>query len=243
MFSFYSHYWRIGFASRLYDLLTPQAYLDSLARCVDVVDNSERAVWFDAGCGSGLALRFLQDRLKTGARYFGADLLMPGLRRTASQALGLQNTILGLCCDLTRALPMKDASVDVVLSHFFTYTLGYEERRIALQNFRSILKPGGILTLANPSVHYNADSIIRSSLEAIRARRKKPDYLLGKWLLYPCAFCFGLRFIERQLKSGIWKAYREVELCDEIRNAGFEIIRSETVYAGSGLFVVGRKVR
>ena len=77
-------YWRIGFVSRLYDLLAPEAYIDCLRRGVERAPAGR--VLFDAGCGSGLALRYLRERLGSDCRYIGADILWSGARAAKSPA-------------------------------------------------------------------------------------------------------------------------------------------------------------
>ena len=57
---FYRKYWDIGFRLGLYDLLAPQAYLDSIGKCAEKIKINEDEVLLDAGCGSGLSLLFLK---------------------------------------------------------------------------------------------------------------------------------------------------------------------------------------
>ena len=86
--SIYSKYWEWGFKSRLYDLLTPQAYLESLERTAHYCDLKTGQVLLDAGCGSGSLIPFLAKNLKGGGRYLGMDRLdsgFPGLIRMADR--------------------------------------------------------------------------------------------------------------------------------------------------------------
>ena len=78
MQSIYSRfYWRIGFKSHLYDLLLPQAYLDSFKRISTFIDTSKDHVLLDAGCGSGTLLNHINLNCKS--TYIGVDLLMSGV--------------------------------------------------------------------------------------------------------------------------------------------------------------------
>ena len=149
------------------------------------------------------------------------------------------------CCvltDFTKSLPFKDNSLDVIIAHFSIYIINDKKVRLrALKYFYNVLKVGGTLTLANPSKEYNARCIIQESLQKIRKEEGTLMFWSKKFILYPLTYWFGLRFIERQLQSGVWKAYAENEIYDEIRSAGFSVNISETVYAGCGYLIVAEK--
>lgn len=242
----YRKYWDIGFKSRLYDFLTPQAYLDSLTRAVRSVAETHGGTWLDAGCGSGLSIPLLENKLKSGARYLGTDLTISGLSRTLAKAedLGMNNRVYCFQSDLTTKLPLRESSVDIILAHFSTYTISNpDKRKQALKNLYHTLKTNGALAIVNPSREYDARNIIRESLERVKSRQGPFVYLLKKCVVYPLTLWFGLRFIERQLKTETWKAYSLEEFCEEVRQAGFKVIRTETVYANSAYLVVGEKAK
>lgn len=242
----YRKYWDIGFKSRLYDFLTPQAYLDSMARCVKSVAGKRGGIWLDAGCGSGSSIPFLKERLTSGTRYIGVDRLSSGLGKTSAKAreLGVGKYVQCFQSDLAGNLPFKESSIDIVLAHFSTYTISdHAKRALALKNFNEVLKPNGFLIIANPSRKYNAEHIIHQSLRQIKTQNRLLAYMAKKWLIYPLTLGFGLRFIERQLKTETWKAYSLEEFCEEVRSAGFTVTRTETVYANSAYMVVGEKKR
>ena len=135
---------------------------------------------------------------------------------------------------------MGDASVSCVAAHFSVYTLPEEkDRRQVVREFWRVLKPGGLLVTANPTHSYNAEQIIRSSLEQLQSQGR--SWAVKKYVFYPLTLHLGLKHIERQLQSGKWHGYQPEELRDEVAQAGFSIEHSETVYGGSGFLVVGRK--
>ncbi len=240
--SIYEKYWEIGFKTRLYEWLSPEAYLESLKRAAISIKLEEEEWVLDAGCGSGLLLSFLADRLTTGGRYLGLDILPAGLSSLKPRAnrLNLNDSVSGVHADLSKNLPLGDTSVSCVAAHFSVYTLPEEEdRRHAYQEFWRVLKPGGLLVTANPIHSYNAGQIIRSSLESLRSQRR--SWIVKKYGVYPLTLHLGLKHIERQLKSGKWHGYQPEELQDEVVQAGFAIEHSEIVYGGSGFLVVGRK--
>lgn len=241
--SLYKKYWEIGFKSRLYDRLSPEAYLESLKRLADSIRMKEEEWVLDAGCGSGLLLPYLADRLKKGGRYLGMDILPGGLAslKTKAGRVKLKGSVAGMQADLSQRLPLRDQSVSCVAAHFSVYTLREKkERRRAYQEFCRVLKPGGWLVTANPTHFYNAKQIIRSSLELLQSEGK--PWVVNKYLVYPLTLHLGLMHIERQLQLGRWHGYQPDELRDEVAQAGFSLEHSETVYGGSGLMVVGKKM-
>lgn len=240
--SIYKKYWEIGFKTRLYDKLSPEAYLESLQRVADLIRREEGEDVLDVGCGSGLLLEFLADGLIQGKRYLGLDILPAGLASLNPRAkrLNLDGPVSGVQADLSRNLPLADASVSCVAAHFSVYTLSEEkDRRDAYREFFRIVKPGGLLVTANPIHSYDAKQIIRASLESLRSQGR--PWVVKKYGVYPLTLHLGLKYIEKQLKCGRWHGYRPEELQKEVERAGFAIERSETVYGGSGFLVVGRK--
>jgi ubiquinone/menaquinone biosynthesis C-methylase UbiE len=238
----YKKYWEIGFKTRLYDGLSPEAYLESLQRVADLIRLEEGGWVLDAGCGSGLLLPLLADRLTQGGRYLGMDILPEGLAslKQSAKRLELNGSVSGVQADLSRRLPLAGASVSCVAAHFSVYTLPEEnDRRRVYQELFRILKPGGLLVTANPTDCYNAKQIIRASLESLR-RQGRP-WRIKKLLVYPLTLHLGLKYIEKQLRSERWHGYSPEELSDDVARGGFSIEHSETVYGDSGFLVVGRK--
>ena len=184
--SLYKKYWKIGFNSRLYDGLSPEAYIESLQRVADSIKLHEGEWMLDVGCGSGLLLPLLADRLTQGERYLGMDILSAGLVNLRSRAnrLNLNGSVSGVQADLSNSLPLADASIPCVAAHFSIYTLPEEKiRRRAYQELFRIVKPGGMLVTANPIHSYNAKQIIRASLESLKKREglgslKNTGYIL-----------------------------------------------------------------
>lgn len=234
---FRKNYWRWGFKSKLYDLLTPESYSRSLKRSVECVPDGAGGVWLDAGCGSGQLLFFLKERWGVNFDYLGTDLLMAGLNRLAGKAgsLGISDRVRIFQADLTQALPLKSETVDVIIAHFSVYTIkAAEKRRRIFKEFSRVLKPGGILVSSNPSKEYNSRDIIRDSLKWLKNGSGFGTYLVKKWMVYPFTRHLGLKLIERQLQAGQWRAYSLEEFRAEIEGAGFTVEHSESVYGGSG---------
>jgi ubiquinone/menaquinone biosynthesis C-methylase UbiE len=240
---FSTNYWSVGFQSRLYDRLSPESYFESMRRLVAAIPEGKSLRLLDAGCGSGLLLRFITERIQKGMVYTGVDLLKTGVEQALlrAQELGFTSQASFIHSDLTTTFPLTGEKFDVVVGHFSLYTLASNEKRQqALVNIKKVMKPGGMIILANPSVDYDADSIIDESVRLARRRHGFLTSLIKQALVYPFTKAIGLRFIQKQLRSGEWKAYTREEFSQEIEMAGFVIQHIEKVYAGSAYLVVAR---
>ncbi len=244
MSKFYSrNYWLVGFQSRLYDRLSPESYFESMRRVVAALPDGKSLNLLDVGCGSGLLLRFLKARIREGMVYTGLDILGAGVEQALlrAQELGIADRVSCLQSDLTSSFPLEGQKFDVVVGHFSLYTLGsHENRQKALKNLKAVMKPEGLLILENPSADYDADSIIKESIRLVRARDGFLDSLIKRCLIYPFTKAIGLRFIQKQLRSGEWKSYTREEFSLEMKRADFEVQHIEEVYAGSAFLVIGK---
>jgi ubiquinone/menaquinone biosynthesis C-methylase UbiE len=237
------NYWRVGFVTKLYDWLCPEAYWQSIRTCVELTPKKQDALWLDIGCGSGQLICTIADQQGSRFKYIGLDVLAPGLSAAKMKAETLADHPQALLVqsDLTQPLPLGVASVDIAVAHFSLYTLtDGRDRRWVLEQVRDILKPEGRLIVANPSRSYDVGEIIKASLELDREQRGPFATLLKRLFVYPLTARFGLKFIKDQLTKNHWHAYSLEELKQEVESAGFSIERSETVYGGSGYLVVGR---
>jgi ubiquinone/menaquinone biosynthesis C-methylase UbiE len=242
---FSKNYWSVGFQSRLYDYLSPESYFDSMQRVVAALPNNKALRLLDAGCGSGLLLRFLADRIKGGMVYTGMDLLGSGVEATLQRAQELEigDRVTCFQSDFASPLPVDAVKYDVVVGHFSLYTLASDKlRKLALSNLRTVMKPEGLLVLVNPSVNYDANLIIEQSIQLVGGRYGPLVALVKQYLIYPFTKAIGLRFIQKQLRLGIWKAYSREEFTQEFERAGFEVQHVEEVYAGSAFWGIGRQV-
>ncbi|MBT5471144.1 MAG: class I SAM-dependent methyltransferase [Nitrospina sp.] len=238
------NYWKTGFKSSLYDMLTPESYLESMRQTVKLIpDKAGLKIW-DAGCGSGLLLVFLKDVFKRGINYYGSDLLSAGLMRVQMRAKELMISEQVVCFknDLA-APPFKENSLDIVVAHFSIYTIREKDKREqALKNMWHVLRPGGILLISNPSKNYNSSQIIEESLKLTLEKKGFWQAMIKRILFYPFTKFLGLNFIQKQLKSGLWIDYTIEGLAEELQQAGFKTGTSVTVYAGSAYLMCGHKM-
>ena len=237
-------YWKIGFISRLYDLLTPESYLESMRKVAALMpDKHGQKVW-DAGCGTGLLILFLKNAVKQGMIYYGSDLLFSGLSQVRMRAKELRCFDRFACFQNDILTPaFKEKSLDVIVAHFSIYTIPDNVKRTqALKNMYHVLKSGGLLIVCCPSENYDADQIIEESCKLLVARKSPLEALIKRILFYSFTKRLGLNFIQKQLKSGQWVTYTQEKLIEDLREAGFKIVHSETVYAGGAYLMCGHKV-
>ena len=238
------NYWRLGFKTSLYDLLTPEAYRESARRCIQSVPIKKGQVLLDAGCGSGLLFEYLQEQIDFGLRYLGTDIIFPGLQRARNKkSQGNSGNALFCQSDLTRPLPIKNQSVDIVIAHFSLYTIADREiRQRVLSQLRETLKSRGLMVVVNPSREYDAKAIIGESLQRVQEEKGILSAWAKKLFLYPFTYYLGLKYIQQQLEAQNFKAFSMEELTVEIEGIGMSVVHSETLYAGSAHLLTARRV-
>ena len=104
------------------------------------------------------------------------------------------------------------------------------------------LKSEGLLIICCPSENYDADKIIEESCELVVVRKSPLEAGIKRFLFYSLTKRLGLKFIQKQLKSGQWVTYTQEKLSEELCGAGFKIGHSERVYAGGAYLMCGHKV-
>ncbi len=240
----YKNYWKFGFKSYLYDLLTPSAYSASLQSVSQNVGTTSHGIILDVGCGTGQILKFFKSDFENGLRYIGLDLLKDGLNRTKLKAvnLGLKNNTFCLQGDFSQGIPIKKSSVDYIICHFASYVIRDADIRINLMaSFLEALKSGGTLVIANPSRSYDPDSIICESVRLDKKAKGIIHRLMRKYVVNVLAKTLGLNYIFSQLKKGEWKWFSLEEMINEVTQAGFDILSTKEVYGQSGYLVVAKK--
>jgi hypothetical protein len=118
------------------------------------------------------------------------------------------------------------------------YTIDTGKRKFIFKEFRRLLKKGGTLILVEPSTEYSAKRIIADSIKLVLTNEGKFISLVKKWFVYPFTYHFGLKFIESQLKKGVWRAVNSAALCDEVRSNGYTVNSAEQVYADSATLII-----
>ncbi|HEY3645627.1 MAG TPA: class I SAM-dependent methyltransferase [Gammaproteobacteria bacterium] len=128
----------------------------------------------DAGCGQGKALKPLQQRFQA-TRVIGVDVDAQAI--TAARAEAARH---GLTPEFIEAdsasIPLPDASVDLVFCHQTLHHLVRQEE--TLKEFHRLLKPGGLLLLAESTKAYIHSWVIRLLFRhPMHVQRTAPEYL------------------------------------------------------------------
>ena len=146
--------------TRTWDVHVLEVALRDLAR----LEPAPRASWpvvADVGCGWGGSLRKLLERFKP-ERLVGFDIA-PRMVEAASLEAAKLHTSSGQPVEVIRAdsaaLPLPDASVDLLFCHQTFHHLADQDRAIA--EFFRVLKPGGRLLFAESTKRYIHSWIIR----------------------------------------------------------------------------------
>ncbi|MHA6883605.1 class I SAM-dependent methyltransferase [Ralstonia pseudosolanacearum] len=111
----------------------------------------------DVGCGQGISFRLLESAFAP-QRMIGIDFHRPSLA-AAKQAAAALATPVDLLHGDCAALPLPDASVDMVFCHQTFHHLVEQDR--ALAEFHRVLKPGGLLLFAESTEVYIKSWVIR----------------------------------------------------------------------------------
>lgn len=135
-------------------------------------------VVIDVGCGWGRSLKKLNERFKPD-RLVGFDIA-PKMVEAAAHEVASLRTANGNPAEIVQAssaaLPLADASVDLVFCHQTFHHLVDQDAAIA--EFRRVLRPGGVLLLAESTRRYIHSWIIRLLFRhPMEVQKTAPEYL------------------------------------------------------------------
>jgi ubiquinone/menaquinone biosynthesis C-methylase UbiE len=128
----------------------------------------------DVGCGFGRSFKLLQDRFAA-RRLIGIDIDAQALGAAAGQA-ARDGVDVAFMRANSSDLPLADGTADLVFCHQTLHHFVAQEN--ALREFRRILKPGGVLLLAESTRAYIHSWIIRLLFRhPMHVQRSAPEYL------------------------------------------------------------------
>ena len=120
-------------------------------------------VVLDLGCGAGTDLLVAAQMTGRAGRAIGIDMTPAMLRRAreSANAMGLANVELGEA--LIEALPVGDASVDVVISNGVIDLV--PDKGAVLDEIDRVLRPGGRLQVADVVIHHEVSEDARGRID------------------------------------------------------------------------------
>jgi arsenite methyltransferase len=120
-------------------------------------------VVLDLGCGAGTDLLIAAQMTGSAGRAIGVDMTAPMLERAAASAreMGLANVELHE--SLVEALPLADASVDVVISNGVIDLV--PDKDAVCDEIDRVLRPGGRLQLADVVIHTEVSEDARARID------------------------------------------------------------------------------
>ena len=121
------------------------------------------SIVLDLGCGAGTDLLIAAEMTGPAGRVIGVDMTATMLDRARASAaeMGLGNVELHE--SLIEALPLGDASVDVVVSNGVIDLL--PDKDAVLDEIDRVLRPGGRLQVADVVIHHEVSEDARSRID------------------------------------------------------------------------------
>ena len=144
----------------------PQATVESFAGVANhwtLGDIEPGSVVLDLGCGAGTDLLIAAQMTGPTGRVIGVDMTATMLERARQSAteMGLGNVELHE--SLIEALPVDDASVDVVISNGVIDLV--PDKDAVFDEIDRVLRPGGRLQLADVIIHHEVSEDARSRID------------------------------------------------------------------------------
>jgi SAM-dependent methyltransferase len=120
-------------------------------------------VVLDLGCGAGTDLLIAAQMTGPSGRAIGVDMTTAMLERTRASAseMGLENVALHET--LIEALPLEDASVDLVISNGVIDLV--PDKEAVFDEIDRVLRPGGRLRIADVVIHHEVSEDARKRID------------------------------------------------------------------------------
>jgi len=184
----------------------------------------------EEGCGNAIWLAEIE---KQAAATFGLDIETRMMTAAKSAAPGARF----VRADLNEGVPFQEGSFHKIGSILVE---GYlrDDQVSRTENFR-VLKDGGLLAVVTPRRGARFIKVL-----VAEAKRRKAEQTLVQNLrrlpLAIIAIIFG-KIAELKAVIGDWHFYDQDQLKEKYRQAGFEIVACESVYADQAWLLVVRK--
>ncbi len=140
--SFWTSYFK--YYDVLLKVLPYKKLMKALAAGLEVADND---LVLDAGSGTGNINYYVNRNCK----MFAVDSSREALDRLSNKFPEVEV----VKTSLTKALPFESNSFDKLVSNNVLYTIALEKWPVIISEFRRVLKPGGKLVIANPTIGFS----------------------------------------------------------------------------------------
>jgi arsenite methyltransferase len=121
------------------------------------------SVVLDLGCGAGTDLLIAAQMTGPSGRVIGVDMTATMLERARQSAIEIGLGNVELHESLIEALPLDDASVDVVISNGVIDLV--PDKDAVFDEIDRVLRPGGRLQLADVIIHHEVSEDARSRID------------------------------------------------------------------------------
>ena len=210
----------------------------------DALDIKGRESILDAGCGPGLLLeRIVQDNQATGTRATGVDLSTAMLQHARRRCKRFSN-VKFVAADLNNKLNFPDGSFDKVVCCNTLYAL--QSPASTIMEFYRLLKPGGVLIIANPKPGAGQRQLIREHVATLRKLTpmwKRAHHVLLFVALIPVNLIVVAinRLIIDRARRREYHFLDKGDLQSTLLQAGFKTVDISSCYAGQDWLVTARK--
>jgi arsenite methyltransferase len=144
----------------------PDATVDSFAGVANhwlLGDIEPGSVVLDLGCGAGTDLLIAAQMVGPDGHVIGIDMTSAMLDRAAASARAMALEDVELHESLIEALPLEDASVDVVISNGVIDLV--PDKEAVFDEIDRVLRPGGRLQLADVVIHHEVSEDARARID------------------------------------------------------------------------------
>lgn len=217
------------------------ALLDDLINCAEIKAGENI---LDAGCGNGFLIRkIIKENSKKEIKVIGVDSNQTMLAFARRNCKGLPNVKFKIS-DLNQKLPFSNSSFDKIICCNTLYALENPERTIS--EFYRILKPGGLLIIANPKPSAEGKELFKEQIRILRKLSpfsKKLYHFFLFSLLMPINLVIMImnKLILEKAKEKKYHFLEDRELKAIYQKVGFKNIKITSSYANQNWLIKGTK--
>lgn len=218
---------------RTYDILNRAIPYQELIRdIIKFLSPREGEVIFDAGSGTGniaLAIHHHSDNTQVIAMDFSSVGIGVHQKKDKKTKI-IQGNLL-------KPLPFNDKQFDKVVSNNVIYTIPLKQRSGLLKELYRVMKPGGVIVVANLNTDFKPAQILidhlKKSLSSYGFLKTLVDFMV--YLTSIIKIFYYNFFINRENSQGEYSFLTVKEQEQFLENAGFDIIESTSSYAGQSI--------